>query len=102
MVQIGEKLIDYNGNFRLFIATRNPSPEIPPDARSIISEINFTTTNAGLTSQVSQFISAMSESIQCLPSLNDLIGILIFSHLSTHRATQSRQLDQKEKSLKKS
>ena len=52
MVQIGDKVIDYNEEFRLFLATRNPSPEIPADAASVITEVNFTTTRAGLTSQV--------------------------------------------------
>lgn len=52
VVQIGEKTIDYNEEFRLFLTTRNPSPEIPPDAFSIITEVNFTTTRAGLTGQL--------------------------------------------------
>jgi len=52
VVQIGDKTIDYNEEFRLFLATRNPNPEIPADAASVITEVNFTTTRAGLTSQV--------------------------------------------------
>ncbi|XP_077984893.1 cytoplasmic dynein 2 heavy chain 1-like [Glandiceps talaboti] len=52
VVQIGEKVIDYNEDFRLFMTTRNPSPEIPPDAGSIVTEVNFTTTRAGLTGQL--------------------------------------------------
>ena len=52
VIQIGDKVIDYNEDFRLFMVTRNPKPEIPPDAASIISEVNFTTTRAGLTGQV--------------------------------------------------
>lgn len=52
VVQVGDKVIDYNEEFRLFLATRNPNPEIPPDASSIITKINFTTTRAGLTGQV--------------------------------------------------
>ncbi|XP_025088458.1 cytoplasmic dynein 2 heavy chain 1-like isoform X3 [Pomacea canaliculata] len=52
VVQIGEKVIDYNEDFKLFMATRNPNPEIPPDAASIITEVNFTTTRAGLTGQL--------------------------------------------------
>ena len=34
------------------MTTRNPNPELPPDAFSIITEVNFTTTRAGLTGQV--------------------------------------------------
>ncbi|KAK7489861.1 hypothetical protein BaRGS_00018883, partial [Batillaria attramentaria] len=52
VVQIGEKTIDYNEEFRLFMTTRNPNPEIPPDAASVITEVNFTTTRAGLTGQL--------------------------------------------------
>ena len=52
VVQVGEKTIDYNEDFQLFLTTRHPNPEIPPDAASIITEVNFTTTRAGLTGQV--------------------------------------------------
>ncbi|PIO26472.1 hypothetical protein AB205_0144010, partial [Aquarana catesbeiana] len=52
VVQIGEKTIDYNEDFRLFLATRNPTPFIPPDASSVVTEVNFTTTRAGLRGQL--------------------------------------------------
>ena len=52
VVQLGEKTIDYNESFKLFLTTRNPLPEIPPDAASIITKVNFTTTRAGLTAQL--------------------------------------------------
>uniref|UniRef100_W5K866 Cytoplasmic dynein 2 heavy chain 1 n=1 Tax=Astyanax mexicanus TaxID=7994 RepID=W5K866_ASTMX len=52
VVQIGDKVVDYNEDFRLFLATRNPSPFIPPDAASVITEVNFTTTRAGLRGQL--------------------------------------------------
>jgi dynein heavy chain 2 len=52
VVQMGDKLVDYNENFSLYLTTRSPNLDIPPFASSIISEINFTTTRAGLTSQL--------------------------------------------------
>lgn len=52
VVQLGEKTVDYNEDFKLFMATRNPLPDITPDAASIISEVNFTTTRAGLKGQL--------------------------------------------------
>ena len=52
VIQIGEKIIDYNEEFRLFLSTRNPNPFIPPDASSIVTEVNFTTTGSGLRGQV--------------------------------------------------
>ncbi|PKU42265.1 cytoplasmic dynein 2 heavy chain 1 [Limosa lapponica baueri] len=51
-IQIGEKMIDYNEEFRLFLSTRNPNPFIPPDAASIVTEVNFTTTASGLRGQL--------------------------------------------------
>ncbi|GAB1603232.1 cytoplasmic dynein 2 heavy chain 1-like isoform X1, partial [Argonauta hians] len=52
VVHIGEKVVHYNDAFKMYLATRNASLQIPPDARSIVSEVNFTTTAAGLTSQL--------------------------------------------------
>ena len=52
MILVGDKMVDYNDSFRLYLTTRNPAPEIPPDAASIISVVNFMTTKAGLTGQV--------------------------------------------------
>ncbi|XP_040514464.1 cytoplasmic dynein 2 heavy chain 1 isoform X1 [Gallus gallus] len=51
-IQIGEKMIDYNEEFRIFLSTRNPNPLIPPDASSIVMEVNFTTTGSGLRGQL--------------------------------------------------
>lgn len=65
VVQIGEKCIDYNEEFRLFMATRNPTPFIPPDAASVITEVNFTTTRAGLRGQVSNTLHYNIDA--CLP-----------------------------------
>ncbi|CAF1013145.1 unnamed protein product, partial [Didymodactylos carnosus] len=52
VVQIGEKTIDYNPDFRIYLTTRNPNPELLPDMESIVNEVNFTTTRAGLTGQL--------------------------------------------------
>ena len=72
VVQIGEKTIDYNEEFRLFLTTRNPAPEIPPDAASVVTEVNFTTTKAGLTGQVKQF-----------NLYNTDLGLWVYTHLLT-------------------
>lgn len=52
VVELGDKVIDYNENFRLYLVTRNPSPDLPPDAKSIVSEVNFTVTRSGLEGQL--------------------------------------------------
>ena len=39
--------MDYNEDFRLYLATRNPRPELAPDVVSLLSVVNFSTTRAG-------------------------------------------------------
>lgn len=58
VVQIGDKIIDYNEEFHLFLSTRNPNPYIPPDAASIVTEVNFTITRSGLRGQVGISVSS--------------------------------------------
>ena len=51
-IQVGEKQIDFNPKFRLFLVTKNPLPDISVDGKSLVTVINFTTTKAGLTGQL--------------------------------------------------
>lgn len=51
-IQIGDKFVDYNQDFKLFMTTRNPAPVLPPDSAAGVTIVNFTTTRAGLTTQV--------------------------------------------------
>lgn len=48
VVHIGEKLIDYNPSFRLFLSTRNNYIDIQANSRGLLSIINFTVTKSGL------------------------------------------------------
>lgn len=52
VVQIGDKTVDFNSEFRLYITTRNPAPELTPDSMAITTVVNFTTTRAGLSGQL--------------------------------------------------
>ncbi|XP_063840903.1 LOW QUALITY PROTEIN: cytoplasmic dynein 2 heavy chain 1-like [Scylla paramamosain] len=52
VVELGEKILDYNENFRLFLATRSPESQLPPNVASVLAIINFTTTRAGLQGQL--------------------------------------------------
>ena len=52
VVQIGDKVVDYNNEFKLYITTRNTAPDLMPDAVAITTIINFTTTRAGLSGQL--------------------------------------------------
>lgn len=52
VVQIGEKSVDYHENFRLLMVTRNPTPDLTPDAAALVNEVNFTVTRSGLEGQL--------------------------------------------------
>jgi hypothetical protein len=41
-VNVGDKVIDYNEGFRMYLVTRNPQPDIPPDAAALVTTVNFT------------------------------------------------------------
>lgn len=52
VVQIGEKPIDYNPQFKLFLTTRDQFVEIPPNAGPLVTNVNFTVTKSGLEGQL--------------------------------------------------
>lgn len=52
VICLGGKMLDYNKNFRLILATRNPQPDLPPDATALCTLINFTVTRSGLRGQL--------------------------------------------------
>lgn len=52
MMQVGEKLVDYNSEFKMFLVSRSDDMQISPDALALICKVNFTTSPAGLTQQV--------------------------------------------------
>ncbi|KAF2362508.1 ATPase dynein-related AAA domain [Trinorchestia longiramus] len=52
VLQLGDKQLDYNERFRLFLATRRTQLNLPPDAAALLTTVNFTTTRAGLTGQL--------------------------------------------------
>lgn len=52
VVQIGEKAVDYNPAFRLYLTTRDKFVDIPPNCAPLISNINFTVTKSGLEGQL--------------------------------------------------
>jgi dynein heavy chain 2 len=52
VITIGDKTIDYNEGFRMYLVTRHPAPEIPPDASALLTIVNFTVTRSGLEGQL--------------------------------------------------
>lgn len=57
VVNIGEKVVDYNTKFKLFLVSKYSEIELPPNFYAVVSTINFSTTKAGLTGQVIIFFS---------------------------------------------
>ncbi len=54
VIQIEENIIYYNPDFQIYVTTRNPTSELLPDMKIIFNQVNFTTTRAGLTGQVTR------------------------------------------------
>ncbi|KAJ3146349.1 Cytoplasmic dynein 2 heavy chain 1 [Geranomyces michiganensis] len=52
VLQLGEKTVDYNEDFRLYLVTSRSSFTIPSDAQGYVQGVNFTVTRAGLAGQL--------------------------------------------------
>ena len=48
VVQIGEKSVDYNPAFRLYMTTRDQFVQISPNIADLVCTVNFTVTKSGL------------------------------------------------------
>lgn len=52
VVQIGEKSVDYNPAFRLYMTTRDQFVQLPPNISDLVQSVNFTVTKSGLEGQL--------------------------------------------------
>ncbi|KAJ3344816.1 Cytoplasmic dynein 2 heavy chain 1 [Entophlyctis luteolus] len=52
MVQLGDKAVDYNENFKIYLVTSKNQFSVPPFAAGLINEVNFTVTKASLCGQL--------------------------------------------------
>jgi dynein heavy chain 2 len=54
VVQFGEKMCDFNENFRLYLCTRNSNAvdNLPPNSACLVTRVNFSVTRAGLEGQL--------------------------------------------------
>lgn len=48
VVMIGEKAVDFNETFNMYLTTRNSSIHLPPHTVSLVQVINYTVTKSGL------------------------------------------------------
>jgi dynein heavy chain 2 len=52
VVRVGDKTVDYSSGFRLYLSTRNANIHMPPNARSLVTFINYSVTRSGLESKL--------------------------------------------------
>uniref|UniRef100_A0A915E5T1 Cytoplasmic dynein 2 heavy chain 1 n=1 Tax=Ditylenchus dipsaci TaxID=166011 RepID=A0A915E5T1_9BILA len=52
VVQLGEKQVDLNDNFKMFLCSKNEQIKLPEYVQSAVSVVNFSTTKSGLASQL--------------------------------------------------
>lgn len=52
VIQFGDKVVDYNENFKCYLITRNSSFHVPSHSAGLVNEVNFTITRAGLAGQL--------------------------------------------------
>lgn len=52
MVQIADKLVDYNDNFELYLFSSSSDLALSPDQSVMLTIVNFTLNHIGLTDQV--------------------------------------------------
>jgi len=52
MIQIADRLVDYNENFRLYLFSGNADLTLSSDQSVLLTIVNFTLNHIGLTEQV--------------------------------------------------
>ncbi|KAL6598153.1 dynein heavy chain and region D6 of dynein motor-domain-containing protein [Neocallimastix sp. 'constans'] len=52
IIQLGDKQVDFNENFQLYLITKKSNFEVPPSTSGHLNIVNFSITKAGLTSQL--------------------------------------------------
>mmetsp|Transcript_3730 Transcript_3730/g.9663 ORF Transcript_3730/g.9663 Transcript_3730/m.9663 type:complete len:1194 (+) Transcript_3730:95-3676(+) len=57
-VRLGGRLLELSKEFRLYFATANPSPHIPPETAACVCVLNFASTAAGLEEQLLRAVVA--------------------------------------------
>ena len=52
VVRVGDKTVDYSQSFKLYLSTRNTNISLPPNAKSLVTFINYSVTRSGLESKL--------------------------------------------------
>jgi hypothetical protein len=51
VVYVGERAVDHNPSFKLYLVTRNAAPALTPDVVPLLTVTNFSITRSGLESE---------------------------------------------------
>lgn len=51
-ILLGDKVIDFNDEFQLYLVTRNSNIQLPPDVSPLLTLVNFSVTRSGLEGQL--------------------------------------------------
>jgi len=54
VVYVGERVVDHNPAFKLYLVTRNANPSLTPDVEPLLTVTNFSITRSGLESRYKQ------------------------------------------------
>lgn len=52
VIRVGDRVIDFSPNFKLFMATRNSNMHLPANVLSLVSLVNYSVTRSGLESKL--------------------------------------------------
>jgi hypothetical protein len=61
MIRLGNEVVDYNPDFRLYLLTKLHNPHYPPEISTKVTVINFMVTQKGLEDQMLSKIMALEE-----------------------------------------
>jgi hypothetical protein len=76
-VPVGDKLVDHNASFKLYLVTRNASPQLTPDVLPLLTVTNFSITRSGLESKrllllllllTANVLQSLLPCLACMPS----------------------------------
>jgi len=48
VIKIGDKTLEYNSEFKLYLSTRNTSMHLPSNMTALVSLVNYSVTKSGL------------------------------------------------------
>ena len=83
VIRIGDSIVEYSDDFRLYIATKNNNPHFSPDISTKVTLLNFTVTMEGLEDQLLGIVVAKER-----PDLEDQKNNIVVESANNKRILQ--------------